>query len=65
MRRTQARTGRRRFTQPTIKINLLKAEACSDVFLQLRRNVICEACLGAAVVAIVACLGVTPPARYP
>jgi putative copper export protein len=32
---------------------------------QLRRKVICEACLGLAVVAIVACLGVTPPARGP
>jgi len=32
---------------------------------QLRRNVICEACLGAALVAIVACLGVTPPAQHP
>jgi copper resistance protein D len=32
---------------------------------QLRRNVLCEICFGAAVVAIVACLGVTPPARHP
>jgi putative copper resistance protein D len=32
---------------------------------QLRCNVICEACLGLAVVAVVACLGVTPPARGP
>jgi putative copper resistance protein D len=48
-----------------IKTNVLKTEACSDVLLQLRRNVIREACLGAAVVAIVACLGVTPPSRHP
>ena len=45
-----------------IKTKLLKAEAGSDLLPQLRRNVICEACLGAAMVVIVACLGVTPPA---
>jgi hypothetical protein len=33
----------------------------SDLLPQLRRTVICEACLGAAVVAIVACLGITQP----
>ncbi len=32
---------------------------------QLQGNVITEICLGAAVVMIVACLGVTPPARHP
>jgi putative copper resistance protein D len=37
-----------------------------SVFLrQLRRNVIGEICLSVAVVVIVACLGVTPPARHP
>ena len=30
-----------------------------------RRNVVCETYLGVAVVVIVACLGVTPPARHP
>jgi copper resistance protein D len=44
-------------TKPSI------AQSESDLLLQLRRNVICEACLGVAVIAIVACLGVTPPAR--
>jgi copper resistance protein D len=47
-----------------IKTKLLRAHTRSDLLPQLRRNVICEACLGAAVVAIVACLGVTPPARH-
>jgi copper resistance protein D len=46
-------------TKPSI------AQSESDLLLQLRRNVICEACLGVAVIAIVACLGVTPPARHP
>jgi copper resistance protein D len=41
------------------------AQAGSHSMRQLRRNVIYEACLGAAVVAIVACLGATPPARHP
>jgi putative copper resistance protein D len=36
-------------------------DAGSELIIQVRRNVICEACLGGAVVAIVACLGVTPP----
>jgi putative copper resistance protein D len=40
------------------------AQAGSHSMRQLRRNVIYEACLGAVVVAIVACLGVTPPARH-
>jgi putative copper resistance protein D len=43
----------------------LKAPDDRNVLSQLRRNVICEAWLGFAVVAIVACLGVTPPARHP
>jgi putative copper export protein len=43
----------------------LRAPADSDLLPQLRRNVICEACLGLAVVAIVACLGVTPLAQRP
>jgi len=30
----------------------------------VHRNVLCEVCLGVAVVAIVACLGVMPPARH-
>ena len=44
---------------------LLKAPAELDLLPQLHRNVLCEVCLGVAVVAIVACLGVTPPARHP
>jgi len=44
-----------------IKTKLLKVEVRSDLLPQLRRTVICEACLGAAVVAIVACLGITQP----
>jgi copper resistance protein D len=48
-----------------IKAKPLKAPAGRKMLSQLRRNVVCEACLGAAVVAIVACLGVTPPARHP
>jgi putative copper export protein len=48
-----------------IKTKLLKAPADLELLPQLRRNVIYEACLGAVVVAIVACLGVTPPARHP
>jgi copper resistance protein D len=47
-----------------VKIKLLKAPASPDLLAQLRRNVICEACLGLAVVAIVACLGVTPPVQH-
>jgi putative copper resistance protein D len=35
----------------------------SDLFSQLRRNVIYEICLGLAVVAIVGWLGITPPAQ--
>jgi putative copper resistance protein D len=48
-----------------IKTKLSRVPTGSDLLAQLRRNVICEACLGLAVVAIVACLGVTPPARTP
>jgi len=48
-----------------IKTKLTRVLAGSDFLAQLRRNVICEACLGLAVVAIVACLGVTPPAQGP
>jgi copper resistance protein D len=44
-----------------VKTNLRSVPPVSDLLPQLRRNVICEACLGAAVVVIVACLGVTPP----
>jgi putative copper resistance protein D len=36
----------------------------SDLLSRLRRNVLLEMCFGAAVIAIVACLGVTPPARH-
>jgi copper resistance protein D len=48
-----------------VKAKLLKAPACPDLLPQFRRNVLCEICLGVAVVAIVACLGVTPPAQHP
>jgi putative copper resistance protein D len=48
-----------------VKSKLLKAPAGPNLLPQLRRNVLCEVCLGAAVVVIVACLGVTPPARHP
>jgi Putative copper export protein len=48
-----------------IKAKLQKASTDSDLLAQLRRNVLCEAYLGVAIVAIVACLGVTPPARHP
>jgi putative copper resistance protein D len=43
----------------------LKAATGLGLPAQLRRNVICETCLGLVVVGIVACLGVTPPARGP
>ena len=48
-----------------IKTKLTRVPTSSDLLAQLRRNVISETCLGVAVVAIVACLGVTPPARGP
>jgi putative copper resistance protein D len=47
-----------------VKAKLPKAAADPDLLAQLRRNVIWEACLGVAVVVIVACLGVTPPATH-
>jgi putative copper resistance protein D len=48
-----------------IKTKLLKAPSGPGLLSQIRRNVLCEVCLGVAVVVIVACLGVTPPARHP
>ena len=45
-----------------VKTKLPKLLADPDLLPQLRRNVVCEIYLGVAVVAIVACLGVTPPA---
>jgi copper resistance protein D len=48
-----------------VKAKLPKAAADPNLLGQLRRNVVCEACLGVAVVVIVACLGVTPPAKHP
>jgi copper resistance protein D len=47
-----------------IKMKVARTQACPDLLLQVRRNVIFEGCLGLAVVAIVACLGVTPPAQH-
>ena len=46
-----------------IKGKLARVPTGSDLLAQLRRNVICEVCLGLIVVTIVAWLGVTPPAR--
>jgi putative copper resistance protein D len=46
-----------------IKKKLTRVSETPDLLAQLRRNVIRETCLGLAVVTIVACLGVTPPAR--
>jgi copper resistance protein D len=48
-----------------VKARLRKGCANPDLLSQLRRNVLCEVCLGVAVVLIVACLGVMPPARHP
>ena len=48
-----------------VKVKLPKAAADPDLLAQLRRNVVYETYLGVAVVVIVACLGVTPPARHP
>lgn len=48
-----------------VKAKLPKAAADPDLLAQLRRNVLYETYLGVAVVVIVACLGVTPPARHP
>ena len=47
-----------------VKGKLPKAAADPDLLDQLRRNVFWEACLGVAVLVIVECLGVTPPARH-
>ena len=46
-----------------IKTRLTRVSETADLLTQLRRNVIGETCLALAVVTIVACLGVTPPAR--
>ncbi len=46
-----------------IKTKLTTSPIGPGLLAQLRRNVISETCLGLAVVTIVACLGVTPPAR--
>jgi putative copper resistance protein D len=46
-----------------IKTKLARVSETSDLLAELRRNVIRETCLGLIVVTIVACLGVTPPAR--
>jgi putative copper resistance protein D len=48
-----------------VKAKLPNAAEDPHLLAQLRRNVVRELCLGAAVLAIVACLGVTPPARHP
>jgi putative copper resistance protein D len=48
-----------------VKARLRKGSVNPDLLSQLRGNVLCEVCLGVAVVLIVACLGVTPPARDP
>jgi len=47
-----------------VKARLRQGSANPDLLSQLRRNVLCEVCLGVAIVLIVACLGVTPPARH-
>ena len=47
-----------------VKGKLPKAAADPDLLAQLRRNAVWEACLGVAVVMIVGCLGVTPPAKH-
>lgn len=51
--------------QLAIKATPSTAQTRSSFAQQLRRNVISEICLGAAVVVIVACLGLTAPARHP
>jgi putative copper resistance protein D len=48
-----------------IKTKLTKPSKGSGLLVQVRRTVLCETCLSLAVVAIVACLGVTPPAGHP
>jgi len=47
-----------------VKAMRRKAVADPELVSQVRRNVLCEICFGATVVTIVACLGVTPPARH-
>jgi putative copper resistance protein D len=47
-----------------VKAKRPKVAADPDLLAQLRRNVVWEACLGIAVVVIVGCLGVTPPASH-
>ena len=47
-----------------VKARLRKDSANPDLLSQLRCNVLCEVCLGVAIVLIVAFLGVTPPARH-
>jgi putative copper resistance protein D len=49
----------------TIKTRPWPATSRSDLLTQLRRNVICEICLGLVVVTIVGWLGVVPPAESP
>jgi len=48
-----------------VKTKLLNSPANLRLLARLHRNVICETCLGVAVVIIVACLGIMPPARHP
>jgi len=47
-----------------IKATASTAQTHSVFLQQLRRNVIIEICLGAAMLVIVGCLGMTPPARH-
>ena len=49
--------------QFVIKTRLTRVSDTVDLLAQLRRNVVGETCLALAVLTIVACLGVTPPAR--
>jgi putative copper resistance protein D len=42
----------------------LPGETNATALSRLRHNVLCEVCLGAVVVILAACLGVTPPARH-
>jgi putative copper resistance protein D len=51
--------------QLAIKASASTAQTRPDFLHQLRCSVISEICLSAAVLVIVACLGVTPPARHP
>ncbi|HEU0208978.1 MAG TPA: CopD family protein [Candidatus Udaeobacter sp.] len=48
-----------------IKASASTSQTESSFLQKVRRNVIGEICLGATVVIIVACLGVTPPAAHP